>query len=171
MGPGPSSKSWGVPPGPRLMWDLKRPPWPDVKSQFHRNGKIPKRSEERRQCNSKAWPMSFESSVLIKFSCLQSTRRHYNETPKNFQSQFKAHFSPFNAKAPVSITESPIALMLLSNVELDDIRQASILVTSVLIEQSNEYVSTRDHQWIDQVKYDSIAAVPRGCDKCKWLNT
>lgn len=75
--------------------------------------------------------LSFVSGVYNDCNGTLSIRRHNNENLKTFESQFEAQLARFNTHGAETIPESLKALMLLSNNDLEDSQQVSILAASV----------------------------------------
>lgn len=60
-------------------------------------------------------PTSVFYELFIYLTVSLSTRRHYDENVKKFESRFSAHLSRFSAHVTGGIPESLVELMLLSN--------------------------------------------------------
>lgn len=115
-------------------------------------------------------PLSFVTELYTDFNSLLSTRRNQNESVKNFETRFEAQLSRFKSHGAGSIPDSLIALMLLSNAEIEDNQRVSILAASVNSLDSSITQTESVENMLSKVKYSSIAAVLRQCDRLKSTN-
>lgn len=115
--------------------------------------------------------LSTVSSVYHDFVSLSSTKRSNTENFAEYESRFAAAASKFNSNgASCKLPDSLMAFMLLANSSIDSSQRISVLAASA---PNNEAIGpnpTTD-DFLQAVKYDSVAAVLRQCESGKGWDT
>jgi len=107
--------------------------------------------------------LSVVSEVYQDFNDLLTCRRSSNESFKNYESRFAAMVAKMSAHGnTVKLHESLLAMMLLTNANIDDAQRVPILAAAggrkdVDQSQTNDAI-------IKTVMYESVASVLRQCD-------
>ena len=112
-------------------------------------------------------PLAVVSDVFQDFLSLINTKRHPNESFKNFESRFQAQVSRLNAHgSEARLSDALVAFALLANADVDNNQRVSVLANGAPRDSALTATSTTN-EYLKAVSYDAIASVLRQCDRMK----